>query len=221
MNCCELMHENLIMMDELLCFKCETRLRYNDDRPHRCCPISSSGIYIDKFDRVNCKCCKKTFEYALIDEFKNYYKNVYRPKIKHIRNKKHYISKQLEILRSKGNAIDIETEEHIQNIIKKIESISNIINKDRKRRIFCKFIIKKVLNRLRKPVYIHLYQSDKLIYEFSKTWELIDFYIGDVLDNYIRYDAGVYDDDEDNASVYAEDNDEYDEDNDEYDDYDE
>lgn len=147
-DCEELVHNDLLAMGESVCFICDELLDRGNIDIEECCDkpnIEAKGIILC----TNCGCVRSS---CFDSEFIDFYKNVYKIKRKSISYRKYHIENVLNGLQlNKGLVLTYNQRNRVYKVFDVIGTILNDVNKNRKRLINIKFILRKILIMMEVP----------------------------------------------------------------------
>ena len=142
MCCNSQIHDELKNMEESTCPFCDQLLVEGDNVVESCC----SEQDIENKNGINvCINCGSIHGYVYVHEYINFYENMYRIRRKSVYHRKYHIENVLNSI-CYGNRVGLTHDQRsrIYKIFVEIDSILPLVNRNRKRLISTKFIIRQI-----------------------------------------------------------------------------
>ena len=178
MYCNEIIHNDLINDGELLCPFCDEQLKTLQNTVDPCCSkqemVNINGMYA-------CVNCGLVNCYDYVQEYFNFYENMYKIRRKSVYHRKYHIENVINSISSK-NYIQLThyQRDKIYEVFVEIDSVLNEVNDGRKRMISIKYVIKKLFKMLRLPYKdINVTKSKRTLTYYKQYWKKVKSLIGD------------------------------------------
>ena len=185
MDCNSQIHDELKNMMEFTCPFCDQQLAEVDEVDELCCDEQE----LENIDGMNtCVNCGSVLGYVFVDKRLDLYENMYKIRKKSVYCRKYHIE---NVMNSISFENDIELTHGQRNRIYKVfVEIGNIIplvNRNRKRMISVKFIMKQLFKMLGLPYNdINVTKSKKTLKYYKQYWEKVESLVGDKIQSIIN-----------------------------------
>ena len=181
--CCDSeMHDELRNIEESTCPFCDQLLIEGDKEAIPCC----SKQYIENNDGIYvCLNCGSVHSYDYANEFVNFYENMHKIRRKSVYHRKYHIENVLNSICYKVE-LTHNQRDLIYKVFDEIGTIIHLVNKNRKRMISTKFIMRKILEMMGlKCDNIPVSRSRRTIAFYNKYWASIVSLIGNKMESII------------------------------------
>lgn len=168
--CCNYqIHESLKNMEEFTCPFCGQILVESDKVVELCCGEQD----IENVNGMNvCLNCGSVHGYVYVDEYIDFYENMYRIRRKSIYHRKYHIENVLNSI-CFDNRVELthDQRDRIYKVFVVIGSVLPSVNRNRKRMISTKFIIKQIFMLLGIPFeFIMVSKSRRTLDFYDRYW---------------------------------------------------
>ena len=178
MYCNEIIHNDLINDGELLCPFCDEQLKTLPNTVEPCC----SEQNMETVNGMNvCVNCGLVDGYDYVQEYFNFYENMYKIRRKSVYHRKYHIENVINSIYSK-NYIQLThyQRDKIYKVFVEIDSVLSEVNDGRKRMISVKYVIKQLFKMLGLPYKdINVTKSKITLTYYRKYWKKVQLLIGD------------------------------------------
>ena len=142
-------HDELKNIKESICPFCEQLLVEGDKAVDLCC----NNQDIEHINGINvCLNCGLVHCYDNVNEYIDFYDNIYKIHRKSVYHRKYHIENILnDLLVDKRVELNYNQRDRIYKVFVEIGTILNVVNGVRKRMISTKFIMRKILEMMRLP----------------------------------------------------------------------
>ena len=150
MSCNSVIHNELKNMEEYTCPFCDQQLaEVNSSVVVSCCSnqemLNDNGVSL-------CTNCGSVHCYDYVKEYVDFYENMYKIRRKSVYHRKYHIENMINgICRDNGFQISVKDSGKILKIFEEIDTVLPLVNKNRKRMISTKFVLKKIFLMLDIP----------------------------------------------------------------------
>ena len=186
MSCNSVIHNELKNMGELTCPFCDQQLaEVVSSVVVSCC--SNQEMFNDDGENV-CLNCGSVHGYDYCKEYVDFYENMYKIRRKSVYHRKYHIENVMNsICCENGFQISLKDNSKILKIFKEIDKVLPLVNKNRKRMISTKFVLKKIFLMLGLPFEnITITNSKKTLKFYDQYWVEILLLRFDVIIGIIR-----------------------------------
>ena len=191
-ECNDEIHISLVDIGKISCPFCNEKLE--DDEKLQDCLVKERDLCCDCQDIINyngmlvCRSCGIVQKYESSTEYVDFYENRHKMKRKSVYHRKYHINNVLlEISSSHNITFSVQQKYKIMRIFSEIDKILPQINKKRKRIISIKFIIKKILKRMKlSHSYVKVTKSKRTKTTYQHYWNQIILLIGDKIKRIIN-----------------------------------
>ena len=172
MICNSQIHNDLIEMDESVCPFCNQLLVEGDKVAESCC---SKPDMANKNGMNVCLNCGLVHGYDYANEYIDFYENMHRIRRKSVYHRKYHIENMLNSICYENRVeLTISQRTQICRIFDEIDNIIPTLNKNRKRLISTKFLIKQIFMLLGLPFeFIKVSKSKKTLQFYNRYWAKI------------------------------------------------
>ena len=179
-------HDELINLEQSTCPFCDQLLVTESAKEAiPCCSKqdieNNDGIYV-------CLNCGLVHSYTTDNEYIDFYENIYKIHRKSIYHRKYHIQNILNgLLVDQRVELNHDQRDRIYKVFVEIGTILNDVNRNRKRMISTKFIVRKILEMMRLPYNkIQITKSKKTLAFYDKYWVEIMTHIGNKIITIIK-----------------------------------
>ena len=162
MSCNNIIHNELKNMGEILCPFCDYKIQESSRMDIPCC--KNHRMYNDG-EKYVCKTCGIVECYNSVSEYINFHGNKYKFYRKSIYHRKYHINNILS-----KYSLSVVNRNKVLLIFKEIGQILPLVNKDRKRMINLKYVLKKVFIMLDPNIDIEIATSKRTMKFYDKYW---------------------------------------------------
>ena len=150
MNCNSVIHDELKSMEESTCPFCDQQLVEVDEVVELCCDEQE----LENIDGMNtCVTCGIIYGYDYAAECFNFYDNMYKIQKKSVYYRKYHIENVMNSISFENNTeLTHGQRDRIYQVFVEIGTIIPLVNRNRKRLISVKFIMKQLFKMLGLPV---------------------------------------------------------------------
>ena len=182
MDCNSQIHDALNNMGESSCHFCDKLFVEVDEAVEPCCSEQDMG----NINGMNvCINCGLVDGYVYVDEYINFYENMYIIRRKSIYNRKYHIENVLNSISE--IQLTYHQREQIYEVFVEIDSVLNEVNDGRKRMISIKYVIKKLFKMLGLPYKdINVTKSKRTLTYYKQYWKKVRLLIGDRIQSIIN-----------------------------------
>ena len=185
MDCNTQIHEELKNMMESTCPFCDQQLVKVDKVDELCCDEQE----LENIDGMNtCVNCGSILGYVFIDKRIDLYENMYKIRKKSVYCRKYHIENVMNSISFENNTeLTHSQSDRIYKVFVEIGNIIPLVNRNRKRMISVKFIMKQLFKMLGLPYNdINVTKSKKTLKYYKQYWEKIQSLIGDRIQSIIN-----------------------------------
>ena len=185
MNCNSQIHDELKNMMESTCPFCDQQLVEVKNVTEPCC----SEQHMETVNGMNiCINCGLVDGYDFINEYIDFYDNMYRIQRKSVYHRKYHIENVLFSISSENNIyLNYCQKEKIHKVFVEIDSVLHKVDYKRKRMISIKFIVMQLFKMLGLPYKdIQVTKSKRKLKDYEKYWEKVESSIGDRIQSIIN-----------------------------------
>ena len=184
MNCNYQIHDELKNMMESTCPFCDQQLVEVVKTVESCCSEQDTETVNGMNTCVNCGFVDG---YVFVDEYIDFYDNIYRIRQKSIYHRKYHIDDLINIISFKNNIqVTQKQMNQIHKVFIEIDSVLHEVNDGRKRMISIKFIIKQLFKMLGLPYKdIQVTKSKRTLKYYKQYWEKVQSLIGNRIQSMI------------------------------------
>ncbi len=172
MCCNSQTHDELKNMEESTCPFCEQLLVEGDKVAESCC--SEQNIANENYANA-CLNCGLSHGNDCVNEYINFYENVHRIRRKSVYHRKYHIENVLNSI-CYGNRMELthNQRKRIYKVFVEIGNVIPLVNKNRKRMISTKFIIRQIFMLLGIPFeFIKVSKSRRTLEFYNRYWAKI------------------------------------------------
>lgn len=171
MECNKEIHDSLLTMGESICYSCGLLLDKGNNTYQCCDNADISDIEVQSI----CTSCGLVLNSTFISEYIDYYKDSYRIYRKSIYHRSYHIQNTLNSICIDNKILMTSKQQNkICKIFNVIEPAIAKVNKDRKRMISTRFIIRQLFKLLGMPYgYIKISKSKKTLRFNTQYWNQI------------------------------------------------
>ena len=153
MVCDSQIHDELKNIEEFTCLFCDQLLIEDNKEADPCC--SKQNIANDNYANL-CLNCGLVYGYDYVNEYIDFYENMYKIRRKSQYNRKYHIDTVLNSICYENRVeLTISQRTQICRIFDEIDNIIPTLNENRKRLISTKFIMREIFMLLGLPFYVH------------------------------------------------------------------
>ena len=181
MDCNTKIHDELKNMMESTCPFCDQQLAVVDEVDELCCDEQE----LENIDGMNtCVNCGSVLGYVFVDKCIDIYENMYKIRKKSVYCRKYYIE---NVMNSISFELTHDQRDRIYKVFVEIGTIITLVNRNRKRMISVKFIMKQLFKMLGLPYKdINVTKSKKTLKYYKQYWEKVQSLIGDRIQSIIN-----------------------------------
>ena len=181
MDCNTQIHDELKNMMEFKCPFCDQQLVKVDKVDELCCDEQE----LENIDGMNtCVNCGSVLGYVFVDKCIDIYENIYKIRKKSVYYRKYYIE---NVMNSISFELTHGQRERIYKVFVEIGTIIPLVNRNRKRMISIKYVIKQLFKMLGLPYNdINVTKSKKTLKYYKQYWEKIQSLVGDKIQSIIN-----------------------------------
>ena len=185
MYCNEIIHNDLINDGELLCPFCDEQLKTLQNTVDPCC---SKQEMVNINGMNACVNCGLVNGYDYVQEYFNFYENMYKIRRKSVYNRKYHIENLINSISSKNNIqLTHYQRDKIYKVFVEIDSVLHEVNDGRKRMISVKYVIKQLFKMLGLPYKdINVTKSKRTLTYYEQYWIKVRLLIGDRIQSIIN-----------------------------------
>ena len=185
MYCNEIIHNDLINDGELLCPFCDEQLKTLQNTVDPCC---SKQEMVNINGMNACVNCGLVNGYDYVQEYFNFYENMYKIRRKSVYHRKYHIENVINSISSKNNIqLTHYQRDKIYKVFVEIDSVLSEVNDRRKRMISIKYVIKKLFKMLRLPYKdINVTKSKRTLTYYKQYWKKVKSLISDRIQSIIN-----------------------------------
>ena len=180
MICNNDIHDELILMNQNICPFCDQLLVYGNNESDKCCLDSQ----IEDVDGIKiCLKCGLVNGITFKPDYFDFYNNMYKIVRKSVYIQKYHIENILNDLSVNKNVVlTCKERDKIYQIFTRIKDILHKVNKNRKRIISVKYILKQIFDMMDIKCHINITKSKKTLAFYNKYWMQIMALIGDKIE---------------------------------------
>ena len=185
MSCNFVIHDELKNMSEQMCPFCDRLLVEVNKAVEPCCDEQE----LENIDGMNtCVNCGSVLGYVFVDKCIDLYENIYKIRKKSVYCRKYYIENVMNSISFENNTeLTHGQRDQIYKVFVEIGTIIPLVNRNRKRMISVKFIMKQLFKMLGLPYKdINVTKSKKTLKYYKQYWEKIQSLIGDRIQSIIN-----------------------------------
>ena len=178
MCCNSRIHNELKNMMESTCPFCDQQLVEVDKAVEPCCGEQN----IKNVDGMNtCVNCGIIYGYCYAVEYFNFYENMHKIRKKSVYCRKYHIENVMNSISFENNTeLTHGQRDRIYKVFVEIGTIIPLVNRNRKRMISVKFIMKQLFKMLGLPYKdINVTKSKKTLKYYKQYWEKVESLMGD------------------------------------------
>ena len=185
MYCNEIIHNYLINDGELLCPFCDEQLKKLQNTVEPCC---SKQEMVNINGMNACVNCGLVNGYDYVQEYFNFYENMYKIRRKSVYHRKYHIDNVLNNICYENNIqLTYHQREKIYKVFVEIDSVLSEVNDGRKRMISVKYVIKQLFKMLGLPYKdINVTKSKRTLTYYEQYWKKVRLLIGDRIQSIIN-----------------------------------
>ena len=168
MTCNDEIHCDLINMEEFTCpFCCQILVKIKSTPTHCCSEqniANKNGMYV-------CLNCGSVYDFDYVDDYIDFYENMYKIRRKSIYQRKYYVETVLNNMCFK-NRIDLthDQRDRVYRVFAEISDIIPTVNDRCKRLISIKYIICRLFELLGIQISIEISKSKKTLQFYNRYW---------------------------------------------------
>ena len=185
MDCNTQIHDELKIMEESTCPFCDQQLAEVDEVDELCCDEQE----LENIDGMNtCVNCGSVLGYVFVDKCIDLYENMYKIRKKSTYHRKYYIENVMNSISFENNSeLTHKQMNQIYKVFVEIGNIIPLVNRNRKRMISVKFIMKQLFKMLGLPYNdINVTKSKKTLKYYKQYWEKVESLVGDKIQSIIN-----------------------------------
>ena len=185
MYCNEIIHNDLINDGELPCPFCDEQLKTLQNTVDPCC---SKQEMVNINGMNACVNCGLVNGYDYVQEYFNFYENMYKIRRKSVYHRKYHIENVINSISSKNNIqLTHYQRDKIYKVFVEIDSVLSEVNDRRKRMISVKYVIKQLFKMLGLPYKdINVTKSKRTLTYYEQYWIKVRLLIGDRIQSIIN-----------------------------------
>ena len=185
MCCNSQIHDELKNMEESTCPFCDQLLVEGDKVVESCC----SEQDMENKNGINvCLNCGSVHGYDYVNEYIDFYENMYRIRRKSVYHRKYHIENVLNSI-CYGNRVELthNQRDRIYKVFVEIGTILPLVNGTRKRMMSVNFIMRRIFMMMGIPYKkIPISKSKKTLASYEKYWKQMNELIGDKMKEIIN-----------------------------------
>ena len=184
MSCNSVIHDELKNMMEFTCPFCDQQLVEVDEVVELCCDEQK----LENIDGMNtCVTCGSVLGNVFVNEYFDFYENMYKIRKKSTYHRKYHIENVMNSISFENNTeLTHGQRDRIYKVFVEIGTIIPLVNRNRKRMISIKYIIKQLFKMLGLPYNdINVTKSKKTLKYYKQYWEKVQSLIGDRIQSII------------------------------------
>ena len=185
MDCNTQIHDELKNMMQFTCPFCDQQLVEVDKVDELCCDEQE----LENIDGMNtCVNCGKIYGYDYVAECIDFYKNMYKIRMKSVYCRKYHIENVMNSISFENNTeLTHGQMDRIYKVFVEIDSVLHEVNDGRKRMISVKFIMKQLFKMLGLPYKdINVTKSKRTLKYYKQYWEKVQSLIGNRIQSIIN-----------------------------------
>ena len=185
MDCNSQIHDELKNMMEFTCPFCDQQLVKVDKVDELCCDEQE----LENIDGMNtCVNCGSILGYVFVDKRIDLYENMYKIRKKSVYCRKYHIENVMNSISFENNTeLTHGQRERIYKVFVEIGTIIPLVNRNRKRMISVKFIMKQLFKMLGLPYNdINVTKSKKTLKYYKQYWKKVESLVGDKIQSIIN-----------------------------------
>ena len=185
MSCNSQIHDELNNMMESTCPFCDQQFVEVVKVDELCCDEQE----LENIDGMNtCINCGSVLGYVFVNEYFNFYKNMHKIRKKSIYCRKYHIENVMNSISFENNTeLTHGQRDQIYKVFVEIGTIIPLVNRNRKRMISIKSVMKQLFKMLGLPYKdINVTKSKKTLKYYKQYWEKIQSLIGDRIQSIIN-----------------------------------
>ena len=185
MDCNSQIHDELKNMGESSCPFCDKLFVEVDEAVEPCC---SKQEMVNINGMNACVNCGLVNGYDYVQEYFNFYENMYKIRRKSVYHRKCHIDNVLNNICYENNIqLTYHQREKIYKVFVEIDSVLSEVNDGRKRMISVKYVIKKLFKMLGLPYKdINVTKSKRTLTYYKQYWKKVRLLIGDRIQSIIN-----------------------------------
>ena len=185
MDCNSQIHDELKNMMESTCPFCDQQLVKVDKVDELCCDEHE----LENIDGMNtCVNCGSVLGYVFVDKCIDLYENMYKIRKKSAYHRKYHIENVMNSISFENNTeLSYGQRDRIYKVFVEIGTIIPLVNRNRKRMISIKYVIKQLFKMLGLPYNdINVTKSKKTLKYYKQYWEKVESLMGDRIQSIIN-----------------------------------